>query len=103
MSYAPKDEQDEPWNPRKLLIRAHQEEQGRTFHKKMDMVLQHVDIAMFDANQSVKEQMYHNAIQSYGNAYRASVELQKMLEATLRQLIDYKQTGDFDRPFKPTI
>ncbi len=69
----------------------------------MDLVLSHVDIAMFDANQSVKEQMYHHAIQSYGNAYRSAIELQKMLEATLRQLIDYKQVADFTKPFKPTV
>lgn len=99
--YAPDDELE--FDPRKLLIRAHEEELTRTYHRKMDQVLGHADIALFDAHQSVKEANLHQAIVSYGNAYRCLSELQSMLDSTIRQLVDYKSAGVYDKPFKPQI
>jgi hypothetical protein len=93
---------DEVFDARRLLIRAHEEEAGRTFHRKMDQVLGHADIQLFDAHASVREQDYHSALRAYAAAYKAIGELQTMLESTIKQLISHQAEGN-TTPFKPTI
>lgn len=95
-------EPDGDWEPRYLLLRAHEEERSRDFHSIMDMVLGQADIHFWDAKQSVKGKEWHEAIVAYGAAMRSLEELLKMLKTTQIALIDHKQNSP-TKPFHPKV